>query len=269
MKTIAVTRPVGEGRDTASLIRKLGWTPLIFHTVELKPRPIRLVSHELDGIVSTGVPDWLVFMSPRGAGLFFDALRSMKAPAKAIIDRSRVLAVGPKTEASLKKLGAKNVEIPGDYSSEGIAAFFSNTRARGKRVVLTRSSQASNALEKKLKALGALTTTIRLYDSSIPTDHRSVLRFLSELKSGRVKATLFTSSLSATNLFKMNGGNSSAPDLRRLLGKCLVGAIGPTTSARLRTLGVSPALMPIRFLIKDALIALIEAAEGEASRISQ
>ncbi len=269
MKTIAVTRPVGEGRDTASLIRKLGWNPLIFYTVELKPRPIRLVCRELDGIVTTGVPDWLVFMSPRGAGLFFDALRSLKEPAKALMDRTRILAVGPKTEASLKKLGARNVEIPDDYSSEGIAAFFSKTKARRKRVVLTRSSQASNTLEKKLKALGALATTIRLYDSSVPGDHRSALGFLGELRSGRVNATLFTSSLSATNLFKINGGNSRALDLRRLLGSCLVGAIGPTTSARLRKLGVSPALMPGRFLIKDAVVALIEAAEGEAPRVCQ
>src|SRR6266540_2786075 len=100
MKTLAVTRPVGQGRDTASLIRKLEWTPLIFHTVELKPRPARLVSRELNGIVSSGAPDWFVFMSPKGAGLFFKALQGLEGPARRILDGSRILAVGPKTEAS-------------------------------------------------------------------------------------------------------------------------------------------------------------------------
>ena len=114
MKTLAVTRPVGQGRDTAFLIRKWKWNPLIFHTVELKPRPARLVSRELNGIVSTGAPDWIVFMSPRGAGLFFKASRNLERPARAILDGSRILAVGPKTEASLKQLGAKKVETPDD-----------------------------------------------------------------------------------------------------------------------------------------------------------
>ncbi len=269
MNTFAVTRPVGQGRDTASLIRRLGWTPLIFHTVELKPRPAGLVGRELNGIVSTGVPDWFVFMSPRGAGLFFKTLQSLERSAREILHGSRILAVGPKTEASLKKLGAKRVETPSDYSSEGIADFFSKTRARGKRVVLTRSSQASDMLEKKLKAQGALTTTIKLYDSSIPAEHRSALRFLSELRSGRINATLFTSALSATNLFKMSAGNYRVSDLKRLLRNCIVGAIGPTTSARLRTLGLNPALMPRRFLIEDAIVALIDAAESKASTLSQ
>src|SRR6266571_4975983 len=217
MKTLAVTRPVGQGRDTASLVRKLGWTPLIFHTVELKPRPARLVSRELGGIISNGVPDWFVFMSPRGAGLFFKALQSLEGPAKTILDGSRILAVGPKTRTSLKQLGAKRVETPSDYSSEGIADFFSKTKARGKRLVLARSSQASDTLEKRLQAQGAFTTTIRIYDSSIPTDQRSVLRFLDELRSGKIDATLFTSSLSATNLFKMSRDDSRVSDLKRLL----------------------------------------------------
>src|SRR5712692_2085550 len=182
MRTLAVTRPVGHGSDTASLIRKHGWTPLIFHTVELKPRPAQLVSDELKAIFSTGTPDWIVFMSPRGAALFFQVMQRSARSAEGIFSGSRVLAVGPKTEASLRQLGARNVETPNDYSSDGVADFFSGTRVNGKRIVLTRSSGADDLLEEHLVALGALTHTIRLYDSAIPADYHSTSKFLEGLK---------------------------------------------------------------------------------------
>ena len=265
MKTLAVTRPVGQGSDTASLIRKRGWSPLIFHTIELEPRPASLIIHELKEIASGGIPDWFVFMSPRGAALFFKTLQSMTGPASGILERSRILAVGSNTKESLRQLGARNVETPNDYSSEGVAQFLSRTTVRGKRVVLTRSSEANDILEKRLIVEGALTTTLRLYDSALPADHRSTSRFLSELRSGTITATLFTSALSASNLFKMAGPDFEEPELRRLLGNCLVGAIGPTTLDRLRALGLREASMPKRFLIEDAVSSLIDAAEKNAS----
>ena len=265
MKTLAVTRPIGQGSDTASLIRKRGWSPLIFHTVELEPRPANLVIRELKEIASGGIPDWFVFMSPRGAELFFKALQSTTSPADVILERSRILAVGSKTEESLRQLGARNLETPSDYSSEGVADFLSRTTVRGKRVVLTRSSEANDLLEKRLTAEGAFTTTVRLYNTAIPSDHRSTSRFLSELKFGTITATLFTSALSAANLFKMARHGFEETELRRLLGNCLVGAIGPTTLDRLRALGLNQASMPKRFLIEDAVASLIDAAAKNAS----
>ena len=197
--------------------------------------------------------------------MFFKILHSMNWPAIGILERSRILAVGSKTEESLRQLGARNVETPNDYSSEGVADFFSRTSVRGRRVVLTRSSEANDLLEKRLTAEGAATTTLSLYNSVIPADHRSTSRFLNALRSGTVTATLFTSALSVANLFKMAGHNFENPELRRLLGNCLVGAIGPTTLSQLRALGLTHASMPTRFLIEDAVASLIDAAEKNAS----
>jgi uroporphyrinogen decarboxylase len=265
MKTLAVTRPVGEGSDTASLIRKLGWSPLIFHTVQLKPRTPSRIGHELKSIVMAGRPDWLVFMSPRGASLFFEAVQTIEDPLKETLHESHILAVGPKTEASLRQMGAKRVERPQDYSSEGIADFFSKIGVSSRRVVLARSSQASDVLEKRLIALGAKTITVGLYDSTIPDDRRTALNFLSELKSGTINATLFTSSLSATNLFEMSRGELDETELLRLLRNSLVGAIGPTTLDRLKALGLNEVLMPKHFLIEEAVSGLIGVVERKAS----
>ncbi len=242
MKTLAVTRPKGEGADTARLIHGLGWTPLIVHTVELRPRPGSKVLSELRNATSAGPPDWLVFMSPRGVDLFFDILESQNSPLPDFPGQSRVLAVGPKTKSSLRRHGIQKVDTPSSYSSDGVADFLT-------------------------KIPLALVTTIPLYESSIPSDPESVSSFLIQLRSGTVHATLFTSALSAANLFEMSKPQSTVEELRELLTNCLVGAIGPTTAAQLRKLGVMPAFIPERFTIGQALTGLVRAAEKKQADI--
>ncbi len=261
MKTLAVTRPKGTGVDTARFIQSLGWTPLIVHTVELRPRPASKVLSELRNATSPGSPDWLVFMSPRGVDLFFDILKSQNNPLPGITGHSRVLAVGPKTKSSLTRQGIQKVDTPYSYSSDGVADFLVKYPLQSKRVILARSSQASDLLAGKLRSRGASVTTISLYESSIPSDQESVSSFLIQLRSGTVDATLFTSALSAANLFEMSKPQSTPEELRELLTNCLVGAIGPTTAAQLRKLGVMPAFIPERFTIGLALTGLVSVAE--------
>jgi uroporphyrinogen-III synthase len=268
MNSLAVTRPYGEGANTAAQIRERGWRPLIVHTVELKPRPVGQVSDELEKEFSTGIPDWIVFMSPRSTGMFFEAANHQDGLKRPILERSRIMAVGPKTKSSLKQTGAKTVDTPRDYSSEGIAEFFSKTKSQGKRILLARSNQASDLLEERLKAQGAVVSTLKLYDSSLPSDERSVSEFLRELKAGNINATLFTSALSAANLFTMGEAHVDAAELRRLLRNTLVGAIGPVTSERLILLGVNPGLVPDRFLIEEGIANIIDAVEARAHAVS-
>lgn len=260
-----MTRPTGEGADSASFIRTLGWTPLIFHTVELKPRPRSEVLPEFKEAVSKGPPEWFVFMSPRGVGLLSEMLKNQGDTLTRVFGQSRVLAVGPTTRSSLVQASIKKVEMPEDYSSDGAADFLSKTPLQGKRVILARSSQGSETLRRRLKAKGALVKTIRLYDSSVPADRKSVSKFLAQLRSRRIHATLFTSALSATNLFNMSRPNFSPKELRALLKNCTVAAIGPATADRLKKLGVNPTLMPKRYLIDSAITSLVETVEKKES----
>src|SRR5438093_11970644 len=75
-KTIAITRHVGKGGDTAELVRSLGWTPFIFHTVELKPLDDKKIIDQMRSSLTQGQIDWIVFMSPTGVKLLFDVLAS-------------------------------------------------------------------------------------------------------------------------------------------------------------------------------------------------
>src|SRR5205809_5136748 len=80
-KTIAITRPVGRGSDTAELVKSLGWTPFIFHTVELKPLDEQMVLDQIQSCLTQDRVDWIVFMSSTGVKLLFDIVTSLPTPA--------------------------------------------------------------------------------------------------------------------------------------------------------------------------------------------
>ncbi len=59
----------------------------------------------------------------------------------------------------------------------------------------------------------------------------------------------------------MAARETSSDRILKLLRGCLVGAIGPVTSDRLRELGVEPDIQPERYLINEAVRMIVNAWE--------
>ena len=255
-RSIAITRPVGKGEKTAGFVRKLGWTPFIVHAVELKPIEQSIIREAFSRVISDGPVDWLVFMSSTGVDTFFDMLQSHSSVLPSALGKIRIMAVGPKTSEELERRGVRETIVPEDYSSSGIAGHLSKFGSKGQRVVLVRSSAADERLAGVLAAREFAVETITTYESVIPADLESVLTFFEGLEERRFQAILFTSAVSASNLFSMAAvkGPSLLLDLLR---PCIVGAIGPSTADKLRELGVDP-LVPGRYLIEDAVETVVK-----------
>ncbi len=257
-----MTRPVGQGEDTAQLIRELGWTPLIIHTVELRPRSKSEIFADLSRSISEGPIDWLVFMSSNGVSLLFDVLKTHGALLPSVLGQFQILAVGPKTRDSLSKFGVRDVNMPDKFTSVGVVDFLSKHQLKGKRVILTRSSAADKSLAQEIEKKGATVDTIQLYDSVLPADTTSFSHLVDGLRRGAIPAILFTSSVSASNLFVMSKNATVDRELVRLLREVLVGAIGPVTTRKLQQIGIPPKVMPTMFLIEEALRKLVSTYEA-------
>ena len=258
-KSIAITRPVGKGEKTAEFVRELGWTPFIVHAVELKPVEQSLIHEKFSRMISESPIDWLVFMSSTGVDVFFDMLQSHSSVLPSALGTIRIMAVGPKTRQALERRGVRETIVPEDYSSSGIADHLSKFGSKGQRVALIRSSAADEHLAAVLTMRGLTVETIITYQSAIPGNLESVSAFFSGLENQRFQAVLFTSAVSASNLFSISEGRGLSR-LLRLLNPCVVGAIGPFTAERLRELGVDP-VVPGRYLIEDAVQALVKVYE--------
>lgn len=258
-KSIAITRPVGKGEKTAEFVWKLGWTPFIVHAVELKPLDKSIIHEEFSKVIAESPVDWLVFMSSTGVDAFFDMLQSHSNVLPSALGEIRIMAVGPKTSEALERRGVRKPIVPEDYNSSGIVDHLSEFGSRGQRVVLFRSSAADERLAGALALRGLTVKTITTYQSAIPSNLVSMLTFISRLEDQRFKAVLFTSAVSASNLFGLAEGHRSSR-LLHLLRSCIVGAIGPSTADRLRELGVNP-IVPRRYLIEDAVEAVVNEYE--------
>jgi len=254
-----VTRPEGKGEDTAEFIRKLSWTPLIVHTVELKPREASDLFTEFRTVLSEASIDWLVFMSPVGVQVLFNLLRTHGNLLPSMLGNPRIVAVGPKTRQALTEQGVRDVLVPATYTSEGVAELLSSSsRLDGARVVLARSSEANESLATSLAMRGANVSSVTVYSSSLPENDMTVTRLVETLKEDLVDGILFTSSLSATNLFRIAERIVSPNEVARLLDDCLIGAIGPITAEKLRQLGVKPDVQPDHYLIEESLRLMAE-----------
>jgi uroporphyrinogen-III synthase len=235
----------------------MGWNPLIVHTVELRPRKESEIFTQLSAVLAGGPVDWLALMSPKGAHLLFDILKSHGNLLPSVLGDLQMVAVGPRTREALAKLGISGVHVPNKFSSLGIAEFLSNQGLEGKRVLLARSSSADNSLARALVKNGALVETVNLYDSVIPSDATSFKRFVEGVRRGDIRAILFTSSLSASNLFSMSKNYISLDELVSLLRRIRIGAIGPVTAHKLSEFGIPQTTMPDTFIIDDALKGLL------------
>lgn len=257
MNTVAITRPAGLGKDTNQLVRRLGWTPMIVHTVELKPREESEIYDQMSRVLTKGPVDWLVFMSPNGAGLLLNVLKSHGNLLPSALGDLQILAVGPKTKEALRNHGMTDVHVPDKFSSSGIVDYLETQGLDGRRVILTRSSAADDSLARALEKSRAMVDTVSLYDSIIPSDETSFQRFLDGTAKNEVQAMLFTSSLSASNLFLMSKNRLRPDELIRRLQRIRIGAIGPVTAQKLLQLEIPPAVMPDTFIIDDALKELL------------
>lgn len=254
-RSVAVTRPVGEGSDTAALVQSLGWTPFIFHTVEPRPFDQLRIRDQLEASIESGNVNWIVFFSPNGVNLVFDAV-SAHRDLKDIIHNSNLLAVGPRTRDSLVRRGAKRVLVPERYSSAGVDEFFNRTDIKDLGILLVRSSSADDALRSSLSSRGASVTTINAYESCIPQDVASASKFLDLLSEGSLHGVLFTSAISVSNLFKIADSRMRESELSQLLKGVPIGAIGPATAKELAEHNIQ-AIVPEEYLIRNALVKLV------------
>ena len=264
-RLLAITRPVGKGEETADYVRQLGWNPLIVHSVQLMPRDPSDLFSDLREIISEGVVDWMVFMSPEGVRQIFEILRTHRNLLPSLLGKFRVVAVGPTTRDALMKQGLREVEMPTEFSSRGVAKLLARYSLDQKRVVLVRSADADSFLDSALASNGARVVTIPVYSSSQPHDITSVKLLLEHLQNRRVDAILFTSSRSVSNLFSIVEKTIGPGKLVDILSNCIVGAIGPVTAQTLRDFNIQVDVLPEHSLVNEAAKSLTETWESKHS----
>jgi len=259
-RVVAITRPIGQAEEAGELIRAKGGVPYYIPAIEIKglssPESIKKFITEL----TDGSVDYVVLMSTNGVKYLFLAADDVKHTQllRGGLEKTCVIAVGPKTAEALKAYNIRVDMIPQKYSGEGLLEALKDVDLEGKTIRIPRTSNAAPTLTNQLRARGADVEEIYVYESALPVDEELKTKFYEDLTESRIDALLFGSGLSAKNIFKMLTEKAPLDQLRRILKekRVTVVAIGPTTAQALQELDVKVDVVPEDYLFDKALDAL-------------
>jgi uroporphyrinogen-III synthase len=213
---------------------------------------------ELDqAICNLGQFHWLIFTS--GNSVRFFARRCRALGRWPLAPTVACAAVGQATSEALEKEGVRAAFVPRDASAAGLAAE-AGEKFAGRRVLLPRSSLASNDLPDALRKIGATVTTAVTY-STLP-DGSAGADALRALVQKGADAILFFS----PSAWRVFAGLAGSERLREIASKMGFAAIGPTTAAAIRQTGVPVAVEAPQATTDSLVAALAKYFAGQPAR---
>ncbi len=257
-KTVAMTRAKHQAKETAALIEQMGGKPYLIPTLEFQMSSDLSQVKELIKELQEGKVDYTIFMSANALKYLFEAAESLglKNTLKEGLEKTTVVAVGPKTANALEKCQISVKILPEKYSSEGILQALQKIGVTGKTIAIPRVKGASQDLKIKLEELGGKVKEIYVYEQQTSKNACRVNKFIEDLDAGKIDAIVFGSSQSVRNIFQILTDAISAEKLREML-KCLtIVAIGPVTAKTLKEMGLKVDVTPKRYTFQEALKAL-------------
>ncbi len=251
-KRIAITRPIERSQEAIKIIEEYGGSVLVAPTLELvitNTLPLK----ELCG--RAGELDWLIFTSSTAIISLFKHCKDLK---DRLNPQCRIAVIGPRTGKHLEEQGLQADLIPDDYTAEGLLELFEDVDIRDKNIGLPRTLAARDVLPDGLNNMGANVFLVEAYRSDLPHDRSKVDELIQGIIHREVDAVTFTSTLTASNLFKMVEEEYKEKLLEPLqTGEVLVAAIGPVTAKALEKYGV-PTIIPNEYTVKAMLDRLRE-----------
>jgi uroporphyrinogen III methyltransferase/synthase len=245
-RNIVVTRDPSGNAEFAERIICRGGNPIQFPTMSIKP--LTQTNEFLQALAAISGYDWLIFTSPNGVTIFFQALRELDKDAR-VFGPAKIAAIGEQTAARLTGFGIKADFVPGEFTSEELAlqlAAFTNLR--DKKVLLLRSELASDDIVELLHDAGAAVSSVSIY-TAVKTEGKTGW-LLEKIQNHQVHWLTFASPSSAKIFFEQ------IPAAVVNSGNVQVASIGPVTTEQLRQLGVKVDITAAKHTIDGLLDAM-------------
>ena len=233
-KRIVVTRTRDQASQLSHYLLELSAEVLEIPTIKIAPTDRH--AELADALLELNSYDWIVFTSPNGVTMFFDAFFKAFEDLRDI-GGVRIAAVGPATAAKLKELHLKVDLMPEEYVTAKIAkAFIKFESIENLKILLLRAEVANPDLPKELEALGAIVDDVACY-KTVPETSDVNEAAASLLENGADWIT-FTSSSTVENFH----ARFDLPALVKKLPAIKLASIGPETTKSLVALGLKPAV---------------------------
>jgi uroporphyrinogen-III synthase len=248
MKLIAIMRPAGYLAASVRLANSMGFSAITAPMIDVIDRR----DANFDGFVNRimeGESDYVIFTSANGVEF---TLLKFKDPDEFIerLNKTQVVAIGPKTRDALLKNEIHVSIMPVSYSSRGLVEQL--TGIEGAVIEIARSSHGAPELVKGLLEKGAVVYETMVYQIISPRDERHVT-LMKRALSGDVDIFAFTSTMMARNFMSIADEMGVRDELIRIMNEKTVAAIGKPTADTLSGFGVEVKVMPEHYTFEEML----------------
>ena len=185
---VLLTRPKALSSGMAALLREKGAEVLENPAIETVPVQSDALEQAIERLVSGGY-DWLVFTSPSGVRIFFDAFLA-KRDIRAL-GGVKLAAIGQGSRKALAEYGVRADFLPTVYDGETLGRELGAHAGPGQRVLIPRAAIGNPALAELLTAAGMEVTDLATYDTVYPAPR--ALDVAAALRAGEVDFAVFTS----------------------------------------------------------------------------
>ena len=250
------------GKEIAKLIASYGGQP----TVAPALREVSIESNQAQafsaGLIG-GQFHMVIFLTGSGTRALTTTVENMYSRELlcAALRKVQVVVRGPKPVSVLNELGVKaNLVAPEPNTWREVLQVLDSDAnpqsVRGLRVAVQEYGTPCTGLLEGLKARGAGVTTVPVYGWSLPEDTAPLRAAATCLANGDMDVVLFTSAVQVAHLFQVAAEMRIEESLRSGIERVVIASIGPTTSERMRSLGLHADMEASRpkmgFLVREA-----------------
>lgn len=248
--------------ELADLIRRHGGQPYSVPAVrevplECEPQISAFIDQLTQASLST-----VVFLTGAGVNTLLQVAENTERLPELLNGLRNVTVVcrGSKPSAALKHSGvpvALNAKEP--YTTKELIEALQTLDLAGKGVVLVHYGERNTALNQALREMGVRLEELCLYEWQLPEDTGPLETLIREISAQRVDAVIFTSQIQVRHLFLVAAKLNATDELRQALNtSTLVASIGPTCTAALEHVDVTPHVVPEHPKIGHLVRALAE-----------
>jgi len=225
-KRIAITRTRQQAGELVSELRSLGADAYEMPMIRIEPPPDKRAFYEV--VAYARGYDWLIFTSPNGVDSFFNAFYEIFRDARDL-GGARIAAIGPATAARVQSFRFQVDVQPEKFVAEEIvAALQKETSVENLKILLAQAEGARDVLAQTLSDLGAIVDEVVAYRTVPETDENAP--GLARYRKEGADLVTFTSASTAEHFHALQ--LPAHEGVRHA-------SIGPVTSKRMRTLGLS------------------------------
>lgn len=235
-------------QEMAEIIRSYGGEPLIAPSMREIPLSENKAAIDFISRLEAGGFDFLILLTGVGTRTLVAAVASRYTPERvaAALQRTGLVARGPKPVAALKELGLKpTISVPEPNTwREILSELDAKANIKGKRVAVQEYGITNQGLIAGLEARGAKVVRVPVYRWALPEDTGPLRSVMRKILEGQVDIALFTNATQVDHLFQVAREEKLDQPLRQAFSRVLIASVGPICNEALEHFGLRADLEP-------------------------